>query len=528
MYIRKLKRQIICSLDEPIVTTNAGRLRGIISDDTYVFRGVQYATARRFHMPEPVESWDGVKEAIGYGFVCPEITTPVPRDQFPVPHYFNVQSEDCQNLNIWTQSMDPSAKKPVMVWFHGGRLVSGSGVEHYAYDGENLSKFGDVVVVTLNHRLNILGFLDLSAYGDEYKYSGNAGLADLVAALSWIKENIAQFGGDPDNVMIFGQSGGGSKVAAMFQTPAADGLFHKAALQSGGMHDTASYDPQMSKKITGYVLEYLRITPGEISKLETVLYDELSLAASYAAGRFLKDMGKPMSWFPVVNRDYYMGHPFDAGFRKEAAGIPVLCGTVLGEFQNNYLAPRGKGSKNRWSEEYKLEMIREAFGGICDDLIAAFKGAYPGKNIADVLFTDKMRREGSLKFAGMHSAFSKTGTYNYMFTLESAFNGGTIAWHNSEIPYVFHNADYLEASFIPEITEWLQDLVAGSWVSFARSGNPGHGTLPAWEPYTPERIPTMIFDREVRLGLAHDKKLMSLLPAAPSNPGGTVVSITRK
>ena len=173
MYIRKLTSQVILDYGRAEVHTQAGTLRGVISDGTCIFRGVRYAQAQRFHLPESVTPWEGVKEAITYGNACPEIFTCVPHDQYTVPHYFTVQSEDCQFLNIWTQSIEKGVKKPVMVWFHGGGMMTGSGVEHYAYDGEELSRFGDVVVVTLNHRLNVLGFLDLSAYGEEYRYSGN-------------------------------------------------------------------------------------------------------------------------------------------------------------------------------------------------------------------------------------------------------------------------------------------------------------------------------------------------------------------
>ena len=264
MYIRKLTRQIILDYGQAEVQTQAGMLRGVISDGTYVFRGIPYAQAERFHMPRPVQPWEGVREAIVYGNACPEIYTCIPHDQYTVPHYFTVQSEDCQYLNVWTQHLDKTAKKPVMVWFHGGGMMTGSGVEHYAYDGEELSKYGDVVVVTLNHRLNVLGFLDLSAYGEEYRYSGNAGIADLVAALQWIRDNIDGFGGDPDNVMIFGQSGGGSKVVSMLQSPKAAGLFHRACLQSGGMRKGPDMTTELSRKLASYVLYHLGISPDQV------------------------------------------------------------------------------------------------------------------------------------------------------------------------------------------------------------------------------------------------------------------------
>lgn len=522
MFIRKLKKQIICNFDEPIVQTREGKIRGVLSDDTYVFRGIRYAEAGRFLMPERVKPWDGVKEAIVYGFVCPEIFTPVPHDQYTVPHYFGIQSEECQYLNIWTQSLEPSGKKPVMVWLHGGGFFSGSGVEHYAYDGENLSKSGDVVVVTLNHRLNVLGFLDLSKYGGQYKFSGNAGMADLVAALQWIRFNIAAFGGDPDNVMIFGQSGGGAEVAALLEIPAADGLFHKAGLQSGGMNNRGSIGPEMAQRAAEFVLQYLKIAPDHISEIETVPYEELSEAAEYASGQILKEFGSPMMWGPVADREYYMGHPYEAGFRKETKHIPIICGSVLGEFSNNFTSPRGTGSKNSWSEDYKMKMILEEFGEDADKIIEAFKKAYPEKNIADVLFMDRSSRKGSLDFAKLHSEFTNAGTYNFIFNLESPFNGGTLPWHNAEIPYVFHNAEYLEPSFIPGVTEGLQDMVSGAWVSFAYCGNPNHVGMPVWPSFRSDTAPTMIFDRITRLGLGHDASLLSELPDVPFNISGII------
>ena len=233
MFIKKLHQQVFCNHHKPVANTPLGQLRGVKTEDAYIFRGIKYANARRFHMPEPVESWNGIRDAIIYGFVCPEITTPVPHDQFTVPHVFYPQHEDCQYLNIWTQSLDSQAKRPVMVWLHGGGYSTGSGIEHYAYDGEELSRHQNVVVVTLNHRLNVLGYLDLSAYDEEYAQSGNVGMADIVEALRWVKNNIAAFGGDPENVTVFGQSGGGGKVTTLLQMPSADGLYHRAIMRTG-------------------------------------------------------------------------------------------------------------------------------------------------------------------------------------------------------------------------------------------------------------------------------------------------------
>ena len=213
----------VCSKTDPVVETKAGKVRGFRLNTTYAFHGINYAEAVRFQMPQPVKPWKGIKNALAYGYVCPLLKQDEPNMEVLVPHRYWPQDEHCQNLNVWTQSLDPGAKKPVMVWLHGGGFSAGSAIEHVAYEGDHLSEFGDVVVVSVNHRLNILGYLDLSPFGEKYKNSANAGNADMVAALQWVHDNIAAFGGDPENVTIFGQSGGGMKVATLMNTPAADG-----------------------------------------------------------------------------------------------------------------------------------------------------------------------------------------------------------------------------------------------------------------------------------------------------------------
>lgn len=512
MYIRKLTKQVICNLDEPIVRTKNGRLRGVLSEGTCIFRGIKYADAERFHMPQPVKPWEGIKDAIVYGFACPEIRTGVPGDQFLVPHYFCVQSEDCQYLNVWTQSLDSSTKRPVMVWLHGGGQTSGSGVEHYAYDGEELSRFGDVVVVTLNHRLNILGYLDLSEYGEEYRYSANAGMADIVAALRWIHENIACFGGDPDNVMIFGQSGGGAKVATLMGMPSADGLYHRVCLQSGGMGAESGATHEETKKLAEYVLEYLNIAPEDVHRIEEVGFEELAEASEFAVNKLRKELERRISWGPLPDGDLYLGHPCTTGFREETRNIPVLCGNVYAEFQNNFASPKGEGSKNTWSEEYTLQIMREEFGEKAKEVKKAFQKAYPDKPLADSVFCDKEGRASALDFARLRAGFTNAGTYNFLFHLESPFNGGTLAWHNSEIPYIFHNAQYIEASYVEGVTETLQDIMCGAWVQFARCGDPNHEGMPHWNAFTPDESATMVFDRKTELKIAHDAQLIEALP----------------
>lgn len=205
-----------CDKSTAIVDTRQGKLRGYVYDGITIFKGIQYATAKRFHAPVPVEPWEGVKDATSYGYVCPLLEIEKPQGEVLVPHRYWAMNEDCLNLNVWTPACD-GKKRPVMVWLHGGAYEFGSAIEQVAYEGENMCRIGQVVVVSVNHRLNILGYCDLSAFGEEYANSGNAGTDDLVAALQWIHENIENFGGDPGNVTIMGQSGGGAKVLSMLQ-----------------------------------------------------------------------------------------------------------------------------------------------------------------------------------------------------------------------------------------------------------------------------------------------------------------------
>lgn len=261
----------------PVVETKAGKLRGYQWEGTYIFKGIRYARAKRFQLPEEAEPWEGVREAASYGFVCPMLTRDNPQGELLVPHRYWPQDEDCLSLNIWSQSLDRSAKKPVLFWIHGGAFSMGSSIEQKAYNGENMSKYGDVVVVTVNHRLNILGYFDMSPYGEKYAGSANAGQADLVAALLWVRDNIEAFGGDPGNVTIFGQSGGGMKVSGLMQTPEADGLFHKGMIMSGVAGDILPYSTGDSRPLIRAMLEELGLTEDEAGRLETIPYHDLQL-----------------------------------------------------------------------------------------------------------------------------------------------------------------------------------------------------------------------------------------------------------
>ena len=508
MFIKKLTRQVICNQDNPVASTKDGRLRGLIVDGTYIFRGIRYARAKRFHMPEPVESWEGIKDSIVYGAVCPEIQTIQPSDNYTVPHVFYPQDEDCQYLNVWTQSLNVQRKRPVLVWLHGGGFSTGSGIEHFAYDGENMSRFQDVVVVTLNHRLNVLGFLDLSAYGEEYRYSANVGMADIVEALRWIKRNIEAFGGDPENVTIFGQSGGGGKVAALLQIPSADGLFHRAVIQSGIIRPRSEHGEKQN--MAELLLKRLGLTARQVKELETVPYYKLQQIIMSL------DPHAGMGFGPDKDDDFYLGSIYEAPICVHARKIPVMVGNVLGEFSQNFATTCGDGRKNTWSKERAKELIGEKLGDDASEAITLFQKAYPERPVQDLLFTDWIFRPGTFDYLKARAAAGLGNTYGFMFKMDQPVYGGTLPWHNAEIPYVFRNADYIEPSYIPGITEKLQDIMCGCWCSFAEKGIPDTVEIPEWRPYRSGDPAMMYFDETSEVKSADaEEKLIAFLESHP-------------
>ena len=338
----------------PVLETTGGKLKGYFYDGEYIFKGIPYADADRFQMPRQAK-WEGIKDACSYGFVCPLMEKDTPSAELMVPHRYWPQDEHCQNLNIWTKALGSERKMPVVVWLHGGGYWAGSSIEQVAYDGFNMCMNGDVVVVSINHRLNILGYLDLSPFGEKYKNSGNAGHADMVAALKWIHENISLFGGDPENVTIFGQSGGGMKVADLMQIADADGLFHKGLIMSGvGDEKVLPSCKGDGRAIVTEILKELSIPEEQVEKLETIPYYELVKAYAKVSPAIAREGGY-IGGGPLAN-DYYKGSPLEYGFREHAFEIPIMVGSVFGEFS---FMP-AKYDKNQLSSEQMKEEIGRA------------------------------------------------------------------------------------------------------------------------------------------------------------------------
>jgi para-nitrobenzyl esterase len=495
-------------LDPPVVSVVSGKLCGFWQDKTAVFLGIPYAEAERFELPKPVQPWHGIKSAQVWGPVCPILNMTAPGvHEFVFPHRYWIENEHCHVLNVWTQDTSRAAKKPVMVWMHGGGFADGSSMEAYAFDGRNLSEFGDVVVVSMNHRVNIIGTLDLSAYGSEFAQSRYTGTADLVAALQWVHDNIENFGGDPDNVTIFGQSGGAGKVARMLHIPAAKGLYHKAICESGGDAVLTERDPvkdtENLRMIAAATLKNLNLTGDQIDKLKTVPYQDLIAAGEAALKSVAEQTGVPMLIWYVYADDRYMTREFC----DWTSSIPLMFGNVFSEMMDSLAAGE---DKNAWTEQEVEDRLTAEYGDKKDEVVAAFKLAFPHKKVRDVLFFAVPINDALV-------AKREAGTapvYNYLFTYEYPVNYGVTSFHTSELAFVFHNLHEPQVRVATGDAPAgfpLQDRMSRAWVNFARTGNPAQPGLD-WKPYAQADAQTMVFDIDSGCRNLNYDRFLSLLP----------------
>lgn len=485
--------------------TQAGTYAGYSYGGVNVFKGMQYATAERFEMPVKAEPWEGVKQALRFGEVCPQAKNTMNGNEFLNLCGEMVEKEDsCLNINVWTTSMEPTANMPVLFWIHGGGYSSGAANELMIYDGYNLAEYGDVVFVSINHRLNYLGFMDLSAYGEEFKCSGNAGMADIVCALEWVRDNIAQFGGDPNNVTIEGQSGGGSKVTTLMGMAPAQGLFHKAVVQSGGSVQ-ATRTTEAAQADTKAVLDILNIGEDEIEKLQQVDYATLRAACQEAK----------VNASPVVDGDYYP----DGTYKMSAeAGIPMLRSTVQAEFTSNagalYAGPWD--SKEAYytnhypsmTDEQILASYQAKYGDNYQAVMDAFLKAYPNHKAVDALYVMARNNDLALKmeeYGG--TAYQCVVAYNFPML------GGIGAIHTGgDICLYFRNTDICDYWFAgqEDVAETVSKTMANALVNFCRTGNPSQEGL-EWPAFTAAEGATMIFEPASQVRNYHDQEFMALI-----------------
>lgn len=513
--------RIEASEQTAVTTTESGKVAGYIQSGLYIFKGVPYARAERFMPPQAPEKWEGIRSCRAFGPTCPQAVRggwQSDEHAFAFDWDDGHPGEDCLRVNIWTPALADGAKRPVMVWLHGGGYAAGSGQELPSYDGANLARKGDVVVVTLNHRLNVLGFLDLSDCGEEYASSGNAGLLDLVAALQWVNRNIEAFGGDPSNVTIFGQSGGGGKVSTLMATPSAAGLFHKAIVQSGSM--LRAMESKYSRRIGAEVLRQLGLTTAEAGKLKSIPYEQLLAAGEKAIASVKAEAEKEgistfiFGWAPTVDGIVLPAQPFDPQAPEQSRDIPLMVGTTIHEFTKSTYVPYFRTI----TEEQAVEYLKTRYGDRTDEFVAAMGKAYPGYQPKDLVDIDVVCRPGAVEQARLKSAQQGAPVYMYLFGWESPVMDGMLrSTHCMEIPFVFDNT-VRHASMTGGGTEAqaLADKMSSAWLNFARTGNPNVESLPAWEVYTPQSGATMYFDNECRVLHNHDKELLEVVRSFPT------------
>lgn len=502
-----------------VTNTDAGKVRGYIHNTIYTYKGIPYAQAKRFESPAKPTPWQGIRSSLSYGPVAPlmDPTTSVQDEsEFVYDHNWGYTSENCLVLNVWTPGINDGKKRPIMFWIHGGGFTAGSSEELPSYDGENLSKKGDVVVISINHRLNILGFLDLSAYGEKYKHSANESILDIKAALEWVKANAASFGGDANNVTIFGQSGGGAKVNTLMAMPSAKGLFQKAINESGSFRSDM-LDKATTQSIAAEVLKALNLQPNQVDSLQTIPFAELSAAGKKALKVIsdqMKAAGKPapgfgLSWGPSIDGEDLPYQLFSKEAFELSKDVPLLIGTVKNEFMPSLFS----GMSNATADEV-MAYIKKQQGDKADAYIAAVKKAYPGDTKpTDLMDVDALFRPGAVAQANDKSALKAAPVYMYLFTWQSpVMDGKYKAVHCIELPFVFNNIQRCENMTGGTKEAYaLAGKMSDAWIAFARTGNPNSKSLPEWPGYNSINTATMHFDNKCEVKPQMDKELFDLL-----------------
>jgi len=489
---------------EPLATTSAGKVRGAKESGIYVFKGVRYGAdtgKARFQAPRAPEPWSGVADALDYANQTPQAAAGDGGGLFKSWANRRADSEDCLFLNVWTPGLRDQKKRPVMVWFHGGGFSSGSGSSH-AYDGVRLAKRGDVVVVTVNHRLNVFGHLYLAGIGGQalggsaFADSGNVGILDLVQSLTWVRDNIAEFGGDPANVMIFGESGGGAKVTTLMAMPAAKGLFHRAAVQSGAW--LLFNEPDESTKVAQALVSELGLTPSTLDRIATLPVATIQQAAAKAA-RATSGAG----WGPVIDRKNLLRHPFTPNGPEESRDVPLLIGFNRTE-STLLVGPRDPMYFNMTWDALP-EKLKPLLPGIdIAKVLQTYRTLHPKYDATDTFFaitTDSRFVRAHVAQVERKAQQRGAPAYFYMLDWDTPVDGGK--WrspHALEIGFVFDNVAKSESmSGVGPEQQRIADLMSSAWLAFAKTGNPNNASLPRWPMYEVASRPSMVFALEPKV-----------------------------
>ena len=483
----------------PVVETAQGKLRGLSTGGVFTFRGISYAGdtsgENRFMPPRPVEPWAGIRDALHWTDVAPQIPGDrrhVYADLIMVDRNPSGMGEDNLSLNLWTPTTDANAKKPVIVVLHGGGFYSGSG-NSVGMDGEQMARFSDSVVIAINHRLGAFGFLHLAEFGGEdFATSGTVGMQDIVAALGWVRENVGAFGGDPDRVLVYGQSGGGAKTSVLMAMPDGKGLFQRAGVMSGS---TLQMMPaEMASATAKRLLDALDIAPGDVRKLQQVPWTTLleTQAGLEAADRARGEA--PRSFAPVVDGITLPRHPWAPDAPDVSADVPMIVSSVLDE--RSY-----RMGDFAMDENGLLEFARERLGDRAEDAVAAYREEDPTAKpflLAARMDSDLTFRKGAFAQAELKAKQGGAKVWAYLWTEPSpAADGRFGAVHGIDVaPSLYNTRGALNGSSAQATS--LAAAIASSWAAFAANGDPNNERVPEWKPYFPPERATMIFDSELR------------------------------
>jgi para-nitrobenzyl esterase len=495
----------------PVVESATGKLRGAHSAGISSFKGVPYGASttgqNRFVAPQPPLPWVGVRDALAYRGRAWQLPDRPKRravletllgspDTMP-------ESEDCLSLNIWTPGLGGGAKRPVMVWLHGGAFATGSG-NRAVTDGANLARRGDVVVVNVNHRLNILGFLHLGDIGgSQWAHSGNAGMLDIVAALGWVRDNIAAFGGDPGNVTIFGESGGGGKVSVLLAMPAARGLFHRAIIQSGAAIRVSTRE--RANALAEAVLKEVGLGRGQCERLQSMPAAQILAAiapASRAVGRTQWPLLDRYVFGPLVDGSDLPRHPTDPEAPAIADDIPLMVGGTKQE-SAFFLADDDAVWNGALTEAELRERVAVVAGAETDALISAYGATMPEASPADrliVILTGSNFWVRSVLLAERYAMRRRAPVYMYSLEWQSPAHGGRVkAHHAMDLPFVFDNVDVPDTTAAAPGARELAGRISATWTAFARNGSPDNPAIPSWPAYTIDDRATIVFDNDCRV-----------------------------
>jgi len=486
-----------------VADTAYGRIRGTEIRGIRVFKGVPYGAStagrNRFMPPVAPEKWAGVRDALAYGASAPQTEPGARRASSAIAVAaagLPPEGEDCLVLNVWTPAVKDNRKRPVMVWCHGGGFATGSGSSPVT-DGANLARRGDVVVVSLNHRLNVLGFSNLaSVAGAEFAASGDVGMLDIVRALEWVRDNIAEFGGDPNTVMVFGQSGGGRKVATLLAMPSAKGLFHRAVIESGATLQLV--EPEAGARVARELLTTLGVAAGQGQALQAVPLDTL-MAAYFTVVRKMNVDQMTQGFSPAMDGRIVPQHPFHPVASAVSASVPLMLGSTRTELTSS--AAAGDFSM---SDAAMRARVRTLLGTHADRAVDVYGRANPGASPSDLYFliaSDHRYSGPVMKIAERRAALGAGPVYLYYFRWETPVDGGRLkSPHTIEIPFAFDNVDAAaRLTGGGAEAKALADRVSDAWIAFARTGNPNTPKLPQWPAFTASDRPTMVIDTRSRV-----------------------------